>query len=242
MSSTEQLLERISKGHTDALVALLQQDHWQTAISEQRVSVWNWLVYYNDVTGLRLLFDRLGHCDALDMNAALVEASFYGHWRVCAWLIEQGADVNYALPDTGETPLHASSCKAGRPFFYFVHRLLLKHGANPNVACKNGADCESFMRDVRTRGETPLHRAAAYGEAKSIALLIEHGADVTKTDAHGDSPISYASFHLRPGAILKLLEFDGHRIHQWSVDNIVSDHGDAWGDGMDMKFLGEMED
>lgn len=236
------LLERISKGHTDALVALLQCDDWHSAITQQRVSVWNWLVYYNDVTGLRLLMDRLGQCDALDIHAALVEASFYGHWRVCAWLIEQGADVNYALPDTGETPLHAAFCKAGRPFFYYVHKLLLKHGANPNAVCKNGVACESFMRDVRTRGETPLHRAAAYGEAKSIALLIEYGADVTKVDAHGDSPISYARFHLRPGAILKLLEFDSHRIHQWSVDNIVSDHGDAWGDGMDMKFLGEMED
>jgi ankyrin repeat protein len=68
------------------------------------------------------------------------------------------------------------------------------------------------MRDIRTRGETPLHRAAAYGEAEMIQSLIDAGADKTAKDAHGESPLTWASWHLRDRDVLKLLlygEFEG---------------------------------
>ena len=47
----------------------------------------------------------------LDLNGAV----FHGHWQLCEFLIEHGADVNHPLPDTGETPLHSALCKADNP-------------------------------------------------------------------------------------------------------------------------------
>lgn len=45
------------------------------------------------------------------------------------------------------------------------------------------------MRDVRTSGETPLHKAAAYGDAKIIELLLKNGAQKETKDAIGDTPL-----------------------------------------------------
>jgi ankyrin repeat protein len=70
-----------------------------------------------------------------------------------------------------------------------------------------------FMRDVRTRGETPLHRAAAFGDAEAIQLLLEAGAKIDARDANGDSPLTWASWYLRPDSILRMLLYDGFRIH-----------------------------
>ena len=95
------------------------------------------------------------------------------------------------------------------------------------------------MRDVRTKGETPLHRAAAYGDEAMIQYLLDNGSDKQARDAHGNSPISWASEHLRPGSILKLLSFPPHNISERSAEIITSDHGCGWGNGMERKILGE---
>ena len=77
-------------------------------------------------------------------------------------------------------------------------RVLLAHGADPNGATKPGVETGAFMRDCRTRGETPLHRAAAFGTEETIQLLLDAGAKVDAHDANGESPLSWASWHLRP--------------------------------------------
>ncbi len=61
------------------------------------------------------------------------------------------------------------------------------------------------MRDVRTRGETPLHRAAAYGNDETITMLIDANAQIDAKDINGDTPLTWASWHLRPRSILRLL-------------------------------------
>jgi len=57
-----------------------------------------------------------------------------------------------------------------------VLTVLLASGADPGCATKPGVETEGFMRDCRTKGETPLHRAAAFGELATIAMLINAGA------------------------------------------------------------------
>ena len=96
----------------------------------------------------------------------------------------------------------------------------------------------AFMRDVRTRGETPLHRAAAYADERIVSLLLEHGADREARDVNGDSPLSWASYHLRPAAILKMLTFGDYRINDAQVERMKSDHGAGFGNGMDWNFIG----
>jgi ankyrin repeat protein len=123
---------------------------------------------------------------------------------LCAFLIEQGADVNHALPDTRETPLHSALCKTN-PDYNLVLKVLLKNGADPNRATKTGVETDSFMRDIRTRGETPLHRAAAFANAEAIQMLLDEGAIRETKDANGDTPLTWASWHLRPRDILRML-------------------------------------
>jgi hypothetical protein len=52
--------------------------------------------------------------------------------------------------------LHSALAKAGRPYYHYVVRLLLEHGADVNARTLPGRETGAFMRDVRTCGETPL--------------------------------------------------------------------------------------
>ena len=79
------------------------------------------------------------------------------------------------------------------------------------------------MRDCTTKAETPLHRAAAFGTEKSIELLLNAGAAQDAKDMNGDSALAWASWHLRPASILRILCYDDYSIHP---DNRSSyDHG-----------------
>lgn len=95
-----------------------------------------------------------------------------------------------------------------------------------NAATRPGIETGAFMRDSRTKGETPLHRAAAFGSAGVIPLLLDVGATVDARDAHGESPLAWASWHLRPDAILRLLCYGPFSIQP---DRHSTDHGTGWG-------------
>jgi len=235
----QQILDRISRGRTDLVFDLLGRADGRDALHEGRVTALQWFVYYNDVTALKAVLQAGGDLHSLSLDDELGNAAFFGHWKVCDFLLSHGANPNAAQADTGETPLHSALAKAGRPHYLYVLKLLVDHGANVNARTKPGVETGAFMRDVRTKGETPLHRAAAYGDEAMIELLLEHGADREARDAHGDSPLSWASEHLRPGAILALLSFGEHRISSKAARIITSDHGLGWGNGMERKFLGD---
>lgn len=238
-NSKTEILDRISRGRTDLVFDLLKLPDWKAALTEGPHKPLQWFVYYNDTTALKAVLNAGGDLSSIDLNSELGNASFFGHWKVVDFLISQGANVNFALPDTGETPLHNALCKAGRPYFLYVIKLLVENGADVNAKTIPGAETGGFMRDVRTKGETPLHRAAAYGDEAMIEYLLEHGADLQARDAHGNSPISWASEHLRPGSILKLLAFPPHNISDSGAARIISDHGCGWGNGMERNFLGD---
>lgn len=237
--SFEAILNGIAAGRTDRVLELLRLPGWRDSLREGDVKPLQWLVYYGDVTALRAVLEAGGDLSSIDLGAELGNAAFFGHWKVCDLLLAQGAPVDWRVPDAGETPLHSSLCRAGRPDAGYVVRLLLDHGADVNARTTPGVATGAFMRDVRTKGETPLHRAAAYADAATIALLLERGADRTARDARGDSPLTWASEHLRPGAILAMLAFEPHKISDRSRDSITTDHGSGWGTGMDRKLLGE---
>lgn len=233
----ETLLDRISRGRTDLVFELMKLPDWQSVLQEGEVKPLQWFVYYNDTTALKAILDAGGDLSSIDLDRELGHASFFGHWKVVDFLISQGADVNSTIPDTGETPLHSALCKAGRPYFLYVLKLLVENGANVNAKTVPGKETGGFMRDVRTKGETPLHRAAAYGDEAMIQYLLDNGADKQARDANGVSPIGWASEHLRPGSILHLLSFEGQFVGENSL--ITSDHGCGWGNGMERKFLGD---
>ena len=233
------LLDHISRGRTDLVFDLFALPDWQQILHEGPIKPLQWFVYYNDTTALKAVINAGGDLSSIDLNEELGHASFFGHWKVVDFLIKQGADVRHTKSDTSETPLHSALCKAGRPYYLYAVKLLVENGADVNAKTTPGAGTGAFMRDVRTKGETPLHRAAAYGDEAIISYLLENGADKTARDANGDSPLTWASEHLRPGSILKLLSFPPHNISDAGAAQITSDHGCGWGNGMERKFIGD---
>jgi palmitoyltransferase len=200
------LRERIADGRTDLVFDYVD---YGAVIDD---SLMRDCAYYGDVSALRSLLRSGGSLEMLGENYDLNGAAFHGHWRLCQFLIEQGADAKFPLPDTGETPLHAALCTTERVRHNRVMRVLLEAGADPNARTTEGAETGGFMRDVRTRGETPLHRAAAFGDEEAIQMLLDAGADREAKDANGDSPLSWASWHVRPAGILRLLCYGEFRV------------------------------
>jgi uncharacterized protein len=235
----EKITEFISRGRTDFILQLLNKPGWKDLLHEGQIKPLQWLVYYNDTTALKLVLASGGNLDSINLNKELGHAAFFGHWKVCDFLISNGADVNAHVDVTSETPLHSALAKAGRPYYFYTVKLLIDKGADVNAKTIPGLETGAFMRDVRTKGETPLHRAAAYADEKTIAYLIEHGADKEAKDANGDSPLSWASEHLRPGAILALLSYGEYKIGEAHKIKNTSDHGQGWGNGMDWKLFGD---
>jgi ankyrin repeat protein len=207
------MLKRIADGRTDLVFDYVGAGQAAAATDDAGVPIINWCAYYGDVSAIRFLLEHGESLDRLGDNLDLNGAAFHGHWQLCQFLVEHGANVNHPLPDTGETPLHAALCKANRPAYDHVVEVLLAAGANPNAATRPSARTDAFMRDASTKGETPLHRAAAFGTERAIDLLLQAGAVVDAKDMHGDSPLTWASWHLRPDAVLRKLCYGGFAIH-----------------------------
>ncbi|MGN7833467.1 ankyrin repeat domain-containing protein [Pseudoxanthomonas sp. 22568] len=220
-------LDRIRDGRTDLVFEHVDDGHAATDADGNGVRLIQWCAYYGDVSAIRFLLAHGETLASLGDNLGLGYAVFHGHWPLCQFLIEQGANPGHVLPDTGESPLHLALCKANRPAYDAIVDMLLAAGADPDCATLPGVETGSFMRDARTQGETPLHRAAAFGSERAIDLLLAAGARIDARDRNGDSPLGWASWHLRPDAILRKLCFGDHFIHP--ARNSTYDHGTGWG-------------
>jgi ankyrin repeat protein len=204
--------ERITDGRTDLVWNFLASGHPANSKDTQGTSLINWCAYYGDVSAIRFLLANGESLSSLGENLDLNCAAFHGHWRLCEFLIEHGANANHPLPDTGETPLHAALCKANSLAHANVVRVLLAAGADPNRVTKAAVETGGFMRDCRTKAETPLHRAAAFGSEEVIQMLLNAGAATDAKDMNGDSPLTWASWHLRPASVLRKLCYGPFRI------------------------------
>jgi ankyrin repeat protein len=229
------VVKRLAKGRTDLVFDVLAAGTATTTAGPDGVPLIGWCAYYGDVSAIKHLLANGERLEALGENFDLNGAAFRGHWRLCEFLIENGADANGALPETAETPLHAALSKANSLAHERVVEVLLRAGANPNAAAKHGSDTGTFMRDARTKGETPLHRAAAFATEGAIDMLIEKGARLDVRDSNGDTPLSWASWHLRPASILRKLCFGAHALHPDA--NWTGDHG-CGPSGMEAHVLG----
>lgn len=206
-----ELLEKISNGRTDLVFDFFKNG---SANDQGELnSLIKWCAYYGDVSAIRFLQVNGIALNELGENLDLNGAAFHGHWQLCQFLIENGAHVNFPLKETGETPLHSALCKAYSLKHDQVVKVLLAAGANPNSTISNKTETGSFMRDCRTRGETPLHRAAAFASEDTIQLLLSAGAQLDAKDANGDSPLTWASWYLRPASVLKKLCYGKFKIH-----------------------------
>jgi ankyrin repeat protein len=234
------MIDKIKDGRTDLVFDFIQMGNGVNSTDDNGISLIQWCAYYGDVSAIKFLIANGSSLDDLGNNYDLNGAAFHGHWRLCQFLLEQGADANYALPDSGESALHAVLCKANRSVSNLIIKLLLAYGADPNHATKPRQETGGFMRDVFTRQETPLHRAAAFGDAEAIELLLNAGADKTKKDMNGDSPLTWASWYLRTDKILSLLCYGNFTIHPHRLARIESGSGAGWSNAMDNYLLGKV--
>jgi ankyrin repeat protein len=102
-------------------------------------------------------------------------AAFFGHREIAEFLLDHGADVSLAARNAQHvTALHGAVARRDVE----IVRMLLKHGADPNVRQESG-----FV---------PLHDAAANGEKAIAGLLVEYGAHVDARTDDGKTPYDLA--------------------------------------------------
>lgn len=117
----------------------------------------------------------------------------------------------------GKTALHLSALYG----FEHITSVLLKHGANPNIANSN-------------RKCTPLHLACQYNHPKVVSILLQHHADVDCQDIRWNSPLHYccqngniepAIILIKNGATLSIVNERGntplHDAARWNCIGIV---------------------
>ena len=76
-------------------------------------------------------------------------------------LLENGANVEFGFDPTKETPLHHATAPMGNEKLEIIN-LLLEYQANPNAKTIPNVNSHNFYHGAKTKGETSLHRAAAF--------------------------------------------------------------------------------
>ena len=117
--------------------------------------------------------------------AVLAELCFVNESECAKLLLDHGADVNRGRVESMETPLHHAL--AGGADIEVI-RLLVDRGADVNAKTVPGVCSYNFYGSTPTRGETPLHRAAAFASIDIVQLLLQAGGDRAVRDVNGESP------------------------------------------------------
>ena len=92
------MLDRISDGRTDLVFDYVLAGHPAKSADSSGVHLIQWCAYYGDVSAIRFLIANGESLQSLGDNLDLNGAAFHGHWQLCQFLVENGADVNYPLP------------------------------------------------------------------------------------------------------------------------------------------------
>jgi len=141
-----------------------------------------------------------------DGSGVLVMAIASTHFDLADWLLDQGADPNAAAqgwtalhqiaytrrPNTGvNNPGLVSRDKLDS---LSLARKLMARGADPNKVATKNPDVTSVGRKRLTEeGATPFWVAAQTLDLPYMQLLADHGADVLRANATGDTPLLAAS-------------------------------------------------
>ena len=116
-----------------------------------------------------------GHVEKTPLHSA----AYYGDLEMVQVLLDYRVDVN-AQDDYGFTSLSRAS-QGYYPNNTKAVRLLLDHGADPNI--------RTWKPDG---GSTPLHLAVRKGKIDIARLLLEHGASVEAQNGQGRTPFDVA--------------------------------------------------
>jgi ankyrin repeat protein len=135
------------------------------------------------------------------------------HFDTAAVLVKGGADLDkwdlygrspvYMAADVSTLPLKGNGAMAVLPSAdklsaLDLGRMLLEHGADPNIQLKRRPPYRDVPQDrggdqMLAQGATPLLRASRAGDDKFVALLLEHKAIVDLPSKEGITPLMAAS-------------------------------------------------
>ncbi len=135
------------------------------------------------------------------------------HFDTAAVLVQGGADLDkwdlfgrspvYMAADVSTLPTKGNGAMAVIPSAdkltaLDVARMMLERGANPNIQLKRRPPYRDVPQDrggdqMLAQGATPLLRAARAGDAKFVALLLEHKALVDLPSKEGITPLMAAA-------------------------------------------------
>jgi ankyrin repeat protein len=117
-------------------------------------------------------------------------------------LLAHGANPNRGRDESLETPLHHAL--AGGADIEVI-RLLLDSGADVNAKTSPGVYSYNLYGSTPTRGETPLHRAAAFASIEIVQLLLQARADRAALDVNGETPHIWAGWYRREQELVEVL-------------------------------------
>jgi uncharacterized protein len=132
--NSSQLIQQLTDGRTDLVFDLVAQGYPLRSEEAQGTSLIKWCAYYGDVSAIRYLLSKGVLLTDLGKNYDLNGAVFHGHWQLCQFLLEQGADAKFVMDDTGENLLHAAFTRKTKPASHWIVKLLFAYGADPNHA------------------------------------------------------------------------------------------------------------
>jgi len=148
-----------------------------------------------------------------DRETPLLLALENMHFDTAAVFVQGGADLDkwdlfgrspvYMAADVSTLPLKGNGAMAVLPSpdklsALEVARMMLDKGANPNIQLKRRPPYRDVPQDrggdtMLAQGASPLLRAARAGDAKFVALLLEHKALVDLPSKEGITPLMAAA-------------------------------------------------
>jgi uncharacterized protein len=85
-------LDRITDGRTDLVFEYLSAGHAADSADSDGVPLIRWCASYADVSAIRFLLASGESPASLGDNFDPNGAGFHGHWRLCQFLVERGAE------------------------------------------------------------------------------------------------------------------------------------------------------
>ena len=148
------------------------------------------LARLGEIGAIQKLFDE-GKCDANfkdEQNITPLHwAAIKGHYALCHFLLQAGADVNAKGGDVDASPVlwAARSCN------YYVVNLLLQHGADAMATDDQGFNL--------------LQNATMDGNVYQLVMLLHADIPVDVPDAHGHTSLMWAAYKGFPPCVEVLL-------------------------------------
>lgn len=166
----------------------------------------------------------------------LVLSCFYGHWTLCHFLIENGADLQGQTCDSKSTAGYGAVHYAARSGKDELLSILLKqnvplsHGdpepfhfaaENDHVNClklllehESSTSHPRRLLDISRDGDqaTATHFASSNGSTPALSFLIKEGANTEAVNTFGCTPLHFAVFSRHTDAV-KLLIAEGANVN-----------------------------